>query len=113
MKDFPNDADGDALRRIAAHSDMSKPMVIDFTVVVPSESAGLEVGRLAALRGYRSTVEKDAENDEWTCCCTRSMLATYRNVVSAQQELDEISASLGGRSDGWGTLGNGGLKPAE
>ena len=29
---FPNDADGDALRRIAERSDMSKPMDIDFAV---------------------------------------------------------------------------------
>jgi hypothetical protein len=32
---FPNDADGDALRRVAERSDMSKPMDIDFAVDVP------------------------------------------------------------------------------
>ena len=43
--DFPNDADGDALRRVAERSDMSKPMDIDFAVDVPSKSSGEEIGR--------------------------------------------------------------------
>lgn len=37
---YPNDADGDALRRVAgAGSDMSKPMDIDFAVAAPDEDA--------------------------------------------------------------------------
>jgi hypothetical protein len=34
------------------------------------------------------------------------MVPTYEVVVAAQKELDELSAPLGGHSDGWGTLGN-------
>jgi hypothetical protein len=30
---YPDDADGDALRRIAATADMSRPMDIDFFIV--------------------------------------------------------------------------------
>ncbi len=41
--DFPDDADGDALRRVAERSDMSKPMDIDFAVDVPSKRSGEEV----------------------------------------------------------------------
>lgn len=37
---FPNDADGDALRRVAERSDMSKPMDIDFAVEVPNQARG-------------------------------------------------------------------------
>lgn len=46
--DFPNDAAGDALRRVAERSDMSKPMDIDFAVDVPSKRSGQDVPRLAA-----------------------------------------------------------------
>ena len=35
--DYPNDGDGDALRRVAERSDMSKPMDIDFALDVPSK----------------------------------------------------------------------------
>jgi hypothetical protein len=103
---FPNDADGDALRRVAERSDMSKSMDIDFVVDVPSEAAGKEVARLAAQRGYTSAVEFDEISQRWTCYCTRRMVPTYDGVVATQKELDELSAAFGGRSDGWGTLGN-------
>ena len=37
---FPNDADGDALRRVAERSDMSQPMDIDFAINVPNQARG-------------------------------------------------------------------------
>jgi hypothetical protein len=40
MKDYPDDADGDALRRVAADgSDMSKPMEVDFMLSVGGAEA--------------------------------------------------------------------------
>jgi len=111
---FPDDADGDALRRVASlGSDMSRPMEIDFFVAVPDRQAGEQVAQLASLRGYRTRVVEDGDEEEdgevgdtWTCYSTKPMLATYDGVVAAQQELDEISYSYEGRSDGWGTPGN-------
>ena len=48
--EYPNDADGDALRSVAGSgSDMSSPMVIDFSVRVPDEATGQ---RLAVLIEY-------------------------------------------------------------
>jgi len=103
---FPNDADGDALRRVAERSDMSKPMDIDFAVDVPNQARGDELAQLAAQRGYSTTVECDAHSQRWTCYCTKRMVPTYEAVTTAQKELDELSEPLGGHSDGWGTLGN-------
>lgn len=38
--DFPDDADGDALRRLVNDgSDLTKPMLIDFQIAVPTEEA--------------------------------------------------------------------------
>jgi hypothetical protein len=99
MTDYPNDADGDALRRVAATSDMTKPMVIDFAVDVPDEASGKEVARLAAERGYDPVVERDDRTGRWTCYCSKKMVPTYDAVVGAQRELDELSAACGGRSD--------------
>jgi hypothetical protein len=104
--EFPNDADGDALRKVAEHSDMAKPMDIDFAVDVPSEADGEAVARLATQRGYRSVVEYDEDGQRWTCYCTKYMVPTYDGVLAAQKELDELSVAFGGRSDGWGTSGN-------
>lgn len=104
--DYPDDADGDALRRVALRSDMSLPMSIDFAVDVPSEAAGHAVARAATARGYSASVECNDATERWTCYCVKRMVATYDAVIAVQAELDELSAPLGGRSDGWGTLGN-------
>lgn len=103
---FPDDADGDALRRVAERSDMSRPMNIDFAVDVPNQARAEGMAQLAAQRGYTTRVACDTPGQRWTCYCSKCMVPTYEAVVAAQKELDELSEPLGGRSDGWGTLGN-------
>jgi hypothetical protein len=106
-EDYPDDADGDALRRVAAMgADMSRPMEIDFFVVVPDREAGEAVARLAARAGYRTELVHDEEDDAWDCYCSRRMLPTHEGVVTAQHELDQLGRPFGGRSDGWGTAGD-------
>jgi hypothetical protein len=104
--DYPEDADGDALRRIASGgSDMSKPMEIDFAVTAPDEISARAIAKAAASRGYRTDVERD-DTGTWACYCTRKMIATYNAVIDGQEELDALSRALGGYADGWGTAGN-------
>jgi hypothetical protein len=105
--DYPNDADGDALRRVAAcGNDMSRPMDIDYFVVPPDPSSGRAIAEAASRAGYRTELVEDDEDGSLTCYCTKRMLATYEGVIQAQQELDELSGPLGGCTDGWGTFGN-------
>ena len=104
---YPDDADGNALRRVASlGADMSHPMEIDFIVSVPDRQAGESVARLASRLGYLTELVYDEEDDAWDCSCTKAMFATYDGVVEAQRELDELSRPLGGYSDGWGTPGH-------
>ena len=107
--DYPNDADGAALRRVVRDgSDMSRPMDIDFAVSAPNEDVANAIAYVAQARGYRTEVCRD-ENDEattWSCYCTLTMIATYDGVVRVQAELDALSRPLGGCADGWGTFGN-------
>jgi regulator of RNase E activity RraB len=104
---FPNDADGDALRRLIHDgSDLSRPMAIDFTVDVPTRAAGEAVARAAEQAGYQTSVEMDEEDGAWTCYCTRYMIANYAAVVEAQRELNRLSEPHGGSCDGWGSFGN-------
>ena len=106
-QNYPNDADGDALRNVAeAGNDMSQPMGIDFTVAVPDESVGRQVAELAQATGYAVELVFDDEDAAWTCYCTKTMLATYDGVVQAQEELNELAEPLGAYCDGWGTFGN-------
>jgi len=117
MTDYPNDADGDALRRIANDgSDVSQPIEVDFTVDAGSSEAGHRIAAAAEELGYRTRVaendadEEGGEDDDlagrWTVYCTRDIVLTYQSVMAAQAELDRISAPFGGRTDGWGTFGH-------
>jgi regulator of RNase E activity RraB len=104
---YPNDDDGDALRHVVAcGNDMTRPMDIDFFVVVPDLAAGKKLARVVAKAGYSTKLEHDDEDDVLTCNCTKQMLATYEGVVQAQAELEELSRPFGGELDGWGTFGN-------
>jgi hypothetical protein len=107
LRIYPDNADGDALQRVADHgSDMSRPMSIDFCVAVTDESAGKAVAEVATARGYITKVIKDHDGTSWTCYCTKEMVATYNSVIATQAELDELSKPFGGYSDGWVTAGN-------
>jgi len=104
---YPNDADGDGLRRVAAGgSDMSQPMEIDFFIAVPDKKSGEAIAAKIELLGYKTKLSLDSESDEWTCYCSRFMVPTYASVVECQKKLNHLSKEFGGYSDGWGTFGN-------
>ena len=105
---FPDDADGEALRRLAAGgSDLSRPMLVDFQVAVPDEASANGLADVAQGLGYRVSVYGSPKCAlPWTCECSTRMPATYESVLVVQTELAEISKPFGGIPDGWGTFGN-------
>ncbi|HEX8810644.1 MAG TPA: ribonuclease E inhibitor RraB, partial [Terracidiphilus sp.] len=55
---FPQDANGDVLRRLQSHGDdLTKPRDIDFTVVFPDESAAQSFADDVRKLGYKVDVE--------------------------------------------------------
>ena len=104
--DYPNDADGDALRMVAEHSDMSKPMMIDFAIDAPSEAvADICMSRLKS-RDFVSEKSVDEKSGRWTVTVPVVMTPRYSEIVYFQNVLDEDLAELDAKSDGWGTFGN-------
>src|SRR5689334_7319636 len=107
MENLPNDSDGDALRiLIDLGHDLSRPMLIDFFIAVPSEQAGLAVSEAVKEHGYMASVEFDDEDEEWTCYCSCEMVPTYSGLIAAQSDLGRLASPHGGYPDGWGTFGN-------
>ena len=104
---YPNDADSDALRRVAeSGADMSRPMVIEFSVEVPDERTARRVAEVVAAHGFDPSISEDDDSHSWSVYCSKSMLATYEGVVAVQVELNELLSPHGGICDGWGTFGN-------
>jgi regulator of RNase E activity RraB len=110
--DYPNDSDGDALRRVeAGRSDMSIPMDIDFHVAAPDEGTAKRVADESAKLGYHikiwfNDLDGKRTSNAWTCQCTKLMVPTYEAIIAVQAELDAIAQPLGAYADGWGTFGN-------
>lgn len=107
MSDYPKDADGESLQRVADDgSDMTAPMDIDFFIATPNEASSNQVAEAASKIGFATEIVFDDEDEEWTVYCTRFMVATHDGVIAVQQELDELAKPFGGTTDGWGTFGN-------
>ena len=107
--EFPADADGDALRRVAEDgADMSSPMVIDYSVTAPDERAARVIAALVEAQGFDPSISDAGGGGSWSVYCSKSMLATYEGVVNTQAALNALVASYGGRCDGWASFGNGG-----
>jgi len=106
MNNYPNDIDGDVLRRVAQDgSDMTQPMLIDFAIDAPSEEVADHV--LARLKA-KDFVSKKTQNDDgrWTITVPVMMTPVHAEIVDFQNALDEDLNQFGAKSDGWGTFGN-------
>jgi hypothetical protein len=110
---FPNDADGQALARIAASGmDLSQPTIVEFAIASTEESSCKIVESLSRS-GFSSEVYYDEgepdydENDDpefgpsWTVYVPVNCIPSYENIVSIQAKLDSIAQKLGGKVDGW------------
>ncbi len=107
--DFPADADGETLRRVSEDgADMSSPMIIDFTVVAPTESSARAIAALAASQGFDPSISDAGGSGQWSVYCSKSMLATHAGVVAEQATLNALARPQGGHCDGWASFGNGG-----
>jgi regulator of RNase E activity RraB len=107
--DYPDDDDGDALRKVAeAGADMTRPMVIEFSIDAADERSARNIAELVEARGFDPSISDNDGGASWSVYCAKSMLATYEGVVAVQAELNALVAAHGGECDGWGTFGNGG-----
>lgn len=122
MTDFPDDADGQALARLAQSGvDMTKPISFDFMVAAPDEATAEAIGKSLQAAGYDVELEYDegepiedrGDSDDdgefgpsWTIYVTISMVPKHSEILRVQQELDALAAQFGGHSDGWGAWSN-------
>lgn len=114
MSDFPDDADGRALKQLLEMGcDLTKPMDVDIQIAAPSEDVAIQAANAAASLGFRTEIffDDDIEDVEeatepWTCECSKVMVVSYESIVSTQASLNEISKPLNCYVDGWSTFGN-------
>jgi hypothetical protein len=104
---YPDDTDGDALRRVAADgSDMTRPMRIDFSLTVPDVASARSVVEVVSAHGFEPKISVSPGDSSVSVYCAKTMLATYDGVVASQAELNRLCKCFGAECDGWGTFGN-------
>jgi Regulator of ribonuclease activity B len=103
--DFPDDENGEVLRRMQADGDdFMKARDVDFSTVFPSEVAAEEFADHFKQNGYKVSVrEWDTGRDlPWDVTVTRYMFPNHAEITEMEETLDIAAARLGGRNDGWG-----------
>ena len=102
---FPDDENGDVLRRMQSNGDdLSKPRDIEFTVVLPTFEAADRFMR--SFRNQALVVEAEESGCvaelPWDVRITKHMLPEHADITAFENELEAVVTPLGGRNDGWG-----------
>jgi hypothetical protein len=103
--EFPDDANGDVLRRMQkGGDDLSKPRDVDFTLVFPSEKAALQFAEKFSSMGHKISVENSGTVPElpWDVLVVRQMALSHRAIEEFEEALEAAAEPLGGRNDCWG-----------
>jgi hypothetical protein len=109
MSQFPDDENGDVLRRMAAEGiELVSPRIVDFEHCFPDETAAR--GFLAAVEGTvleGRLLRPDPENGRgWEVQCRERLVPTHAAITQTEQRLAEVAVRFGGYADGWGSLSN-------
>jgi Regulator of ribonuclease activity B len=96
---WPNDADGDVMRRLStAGFDFSTPAEIDCDVDFETSPPSQRALQAIAAEFSGATIV-----DDWVHVPVRAQV-TYALVVSVQARLSARAAPYGGRCESWGVL---------
>ena len=102
---YPDDANGDALRRMEGHGDdLTKPRNIDFTVVFPDQSSAEQFAEHFRGLGLKVSVRLSRVNQDlpWDALVVKHMAPSYEEIVDFEDLLQSVAELWGGRNDGWG-----------
>ncbi len=102
---FPDDENGDVLRRMeAGGDDLTRPRDVDFTVVFPSEDAASQFAKLFRDRGHRTSVafSEVVKNCPWDVVVVKNMVPSYEGITEFENILQDVADVFGGHNDGWG-----------
>jgi hypothetical protein len=115
MSQFPNDENGDVLRRMAAQGiDLVSPRVIDFEHCFPDEPAARAfLATVLPTVAEARLIRPDPKNGSgWEVQCRDRMVPTHAAITETERRLADVAARFGGYADGWGSLSNPDGSPA-
>jgi hypothetical protein len=102
---YPNDANGDVLRRMEARGvDLARPRNIDFTVVFAETVSAEQFAEQFRALGHEVSV-KFTETDQdfpWDVVVVQHMVPSHHGITDFENFLQSVAEGWGGHNDGWG-----------
>jgi len=102
---FPNDANGDVLRRMEAQGDdLSRPRNVDFTVVFAEASSAEQFAEHFRALGHEASVEANESSPDfpWDVVVVQHMVPSHDGITNFENLLQSVADGWGGHNDGWG-----------
>ncbi len=104
---FPDDDNGEVLRRMQSHGDdLTLPRDIDFSVLFKSREGAEQFCNYFSKRGFVSKIKSPSYSPAypWDTPVVNHMVPTHAAITAFEDELERIAAPLGGKNDGWGSI---------
>lgn len=104
---YPDDANGDALRRMEAQGDdLTRLRDIEFTVAFPNESAATQFADHICTLGCSALAEltETVEGFPWDVIVVKQMIPSHEEIGAFETSLKRMADTYGGHNDGWGCL---------
>ena len=102
---FPNDENGQVLRRMFEQGDnLSKPRIVDFCFAFADRSQALEFASLVEERDLEVCISFYEERDVWQAIVKPYMVPTHVDITRLELSLTKRAVSAGGEADGWGCM---------
>jgi regulator of ribonuclease activity B len=102
---YPNDANGDVLRRLEAQrDDLTRPRNVDFTVVFADPISAEQFAEQFRALGHEVSVKVTGTNPDfpWDVVVVQHMVPSYDGIINFENLLQAVADGWGGHNDGWG-----------
>jgi len=100
---FPDDENGDVLRRMRNDGDdLTRPRTIDFEHQFSKKSDALLFLTEICGGETKVSISRSGQGNIWDVQVSMYMVPTYAAVTEAETRLGNIASGFGGNPDGWG-----------
>src|SRR5262245_19167201 len=101
--DFPNDENGQVLRRMQrSGDDLARPRNIEFHFLFQARSQAIAFVERVTDESLTLAIRRYEKRNMWECTATKHMLRTDAGVTALENYLCEMAQPLEGVPDGWG-----------
>jgi hypothetical protein len=109
---FPNDENGDVLRRMESSGDkLDQARNVDFEHIFGTTESALAFAACALNQTDTVSINwYDAEHS-WNVRVSRNMVPTHEAITALEASLHKMAQLYGGKADGWGCIQVGASDP--